>query len=565
MMMMKMKKKLACCTRHKEISLDFDEQERIMTYNGLESFIINNHSYENESSTSRGEGCATDSLDEDASSCSSSNYIFGSFSSHSAMMKRDEEWEVRRDSPKHFRVEDNETNHVADLETMKEKFAKLLLGEDITGGRKGISTALALSNSITTLSASLFGELWKLEPLPEERKGRWKREMDWLLSPTNYMIELVPTKQNGANGRTFEIMTPKARADIQMNLPALRKLDSMLLETLDSMDGTEFWYEERGSRGEGRNNRTERQSKRWWLPSPQVPSTGLSESERKRLLYHGKVVRQVFKAARSINESVLLEMPVPTLIKDAMPKSGKANLGEELYKLLSIEGMTGEEMVNSINLKSEHRALEMLNKLEAAAMVWGDRIITSHELQDGSNDHNYNIKSPIRTSWSSFMMKDPLAELDKKEFLMGQANALIKQLHITFPNLPPTFLHVIKIQYGKDVGHSILEAYSRVLGNLAYKILSRITDILKEDIFMSNPNSPIPTPGFRGIDFPETLDSPGPGERMRHSLTDEMNRAVGVFQNFDKLGISCDEPKLVGSVLGTPSRSRAWCMGNNNI
>lgn len=55
-------------------------------------------------------------------------------------------------------------------------------------------------------SVSVFGELWKLEPLAEERKSRWQREMDWLLSPTNYMVELVPAKQNGANGRMLEVL-----------------------------------------------------------------------------------------------------------------------------------------------------------------------------------------------------------------------------------------------------------------------------------------------------------------------------------------------------------------------
>ena len=54
-------------------------------------------------------------------------------------------------------------------------------------------------------SATVFGELWKLEPLPEERKSKWRREMDWFLSPTKYMVELVPTKQNGANGRMIEV------------------------------------------------------------------------------------------------------------------------------------------------------------------------------------------------------------------------------------------------------------------------------------------------------------------------------------------------------------------------
>ena len=54
-------------------------------------------------------------------------------------------------------------------------------------------------------SASIFGELWKLEPLPEEKKCKWCREMDWLLSPTSYMVKLVPAKQNGANGRMLEV------------------------------------------------------------------------------------------------------------------------------------------------------------------------------------------------------------------------------------------------------------------------------------------------------------------------------------------------------------------------
>ncbi|KAJ0579358.1 putative PRONE domain, Rop guanine nucleotide exchange factor [Helianthus annuus] len=40
----------------------------------------------------------------------------------------------------------------ADMEIMKERFAKLLLGEDMSGGGKGVSSALALSNAITNLA-----------------------------------------------------------------------------------------------------------------------------------------------------------------------------------------------------------------------------------------------------------------------------------------------------------------------------------------------------------------------------------------------------------------------------
>lgn len=41
------------------------------------------------------------------------------------------------------------------MEMMKERFAKLLLGEDMSGSGKGVSTALAISNSITNLCGKL--------------------------------------------------------------------------------------------------------------------------------------------------------------------------------------------------------------------------------------------------------------------------------------------------------------------------------------------------------------------------------------------------------------------------
>lgn len=78
------------------------------------------------------------------------------------------------------------------------------------------------------------------------------------------------------------------------------------------MVSTEFWYDEGG--------KSTNQSKRWWLPMPQVPPAGLSDSARKKLLNQALLVNQVFKAARSINESVLLDMPVPAIIGDALPK-----------------------------------------------------------------------------------------------------------------------------------------------------------------------------------------------------------------------------------------------------
>lgn len=45
---------------------------------------------------------------------------------------------------------------ISDTDLMKERFAKLLLGEDMSGGGKGVSSALALSNAITNLAGTFI-------------------------------------------------------------------------------------------------------------------------------------------------------------------------------------------------------------------------------------------------------------------------------------------------------------------------------------------------------------------------------------------------------------------------
>lgn len=43
-----------------------------------------------------------------------------------------------------------------EIDMMKERFAKLLLGEDMSGSGKGVCTALAISNAITNLCGIYF-------------------------------------------------------------------------------------------------------------------------------------------------------------------------------------------------------------------------------------------------------------------------------------------------------------------------------------------------------------------------------------------------------------------------
>ena len=46
---------------------------------------------------------------------------------------------------------------LTEVEMMKERFSKLLLGEDMSGSGKGVCTAVTLSNAIT----NLYGKLAK--------------------------------------------------------------------------------------------------------------------------------------------------------------------------------------------------------------------------------------------------------------------------------------------------------------------------------------------------------------------------------------------------------------------
>ncbi|PHT37931.1 hypothetical protein CQW23_21504 [Capsicum baccatum] len=86
----------------------------------------------------------TDSIYDDDSSSTSSKNAFGSFSYNGNFSS----------SPQHFYVKEKPvyTTQLSDVETMKERFAKLLLEDDVTGGSEGVSTALALSNAITYLA-----------------------------------------------------------------------------------------------------------------------------------------------------------------------------------------------------------------------------------------------------------------------------------------------------------------------------------------------------------------------------------------------------------------------------
>lgn len=112
-----------------------------------------------------------------------------------------------------------------------------------------------------SFAASIFGHHLRLEPLHLDKKLMWKREMNCLLSICDYIVELIPVSQDLKDGTAlevkkidsfflplhffliffsriyiycFQVMSSRPRTDIGINLPALKKLDAMLLVKTES-------------------------------------------------------------------------------------------------------------------------------------------------------------------------------------------------------------------------------------------------------------------------------------------------------------------------------------------
>uniref|UniRef100_A0A2N9IVA6 PRONE domain-containing protein n=1 Tax=Fagus sylvatica TaxID=28930 RepID=A0A2N9IVA6_FAGSY len=354
----------------------------------------------------------------------------------------------------------------SDIELMKERFAKLLLGEDMSGGGKGVSSALALSNAITNLAASIFGEKSKLEPMSPDRKARWRKEIEWLLSVTDHIVEFVPSQQKSVDGTNMEIMVTRQRSDLLMNIPALRKLDAMLIDYLDNFGNqNEFWYVSKDD-DESENANGPRNGDKWWLPTVKVPPSGLSDVSRKWLLFQKDSVNQVLKAAMAINAQVLSEMEVPESYIESLPKNGRASLGDSIYKCITVEYFDPEQFLSTMDMSTEHKVLDLKNRIEASIVIWKRKM------------HNKDGKS----SWGSGV------SLEKRELFEERAETILLLLKQRFPGIPQSALDISKIQYNKDIGQAILESYSRIIESLAYNVMSRIEDVLYADSITQNPS-----------------------------------------------------------------------------
>ncbi|CAN1775129.1 Rop guanine nucleotide exchange factor 12 [Linum perenne] len=359
-----------------------------------------------------------------------------------------------------------------EMDQMKERFSKLLLGEDMSGGGKGVSSALALSNAITNLAASVFGEQWRLEPMSTERKTRWRREIDLLLTVTDHIVEFVAAQQGNVELLYIQIMVTRQRNDLLMNIPALRKLDAMLIVRLeiniDCLDNfkeqSEFTYVSRDAPDSEKGSK--RKEEKWWLPTVKVPANGLSESARRFIQIQKDSVNQVLKAAMAINAQVLSEMEIPESYIESLPKNGRISLGDSAYKNITVECFDPDQFLSTMDLSSEHKILDLKDRIEASIVIWKRKM----NQKDG------------KSAWASGI------SIEKREVFEERAETILIIMKQRFPGIPQSALDISKIESNRDVGQAILESYSRILESLAFTVLSRIEDVLYSDHCAKNPN-----------------------------------------------------------------------------
>jgi hypothetical protein len=345
-----------------------------------------------------------------------------------------------------------------EVEEMKARFSRMLLGEDLSGGDQARTGAMTISNAITNLAAGTFGEMRRLEPLPESNVTTWNRELEWYITPTQHIVVREADWKELPGGERVEIMVSRQRRDIAETLPALLEADLAIQGILESYAERGFSYRKR--------DQTDAAAKggRWWTEVPVIPEGGLADAERGKLHVHLLKLKKIMELCGRENQAAMARMTLPVSEIQRMPHNAKDILPPKLYRDLhppaapaapaaaagSSSASSASAFLNVDDFIARHgidtpvKALEMVSLLEKVLVIW--RRKASHK-------------------GSKFEM----------------ASRLIADLKARFPGMRQTELEVARINNNKDIGHAVIEALSRVLESRAATLISRILEVTEKD------------------------------------------------------------------------------------
>lgn len=102
--------------------------------------------------------------------------------------------------------------------------------------------------------------------------------------------------------------------------------------------------------------------------------------------------------------------------------------------MYSADKFSPEQLLDCLNLASEHEALELADRVESSMYTWRRKACMSHS----------------KSSWN--MVKDLMSDTDrsdKNHVLAERADSLLFCLKQKYPELSQTTLDTSKIQYNK--------------------------------------------------------------------------------------------------------------------
>ena len=114
-------------------------------------------------------------------------------------------------------------------------------------------------------------------------------------------------------------------------------------------------------------------------------------------------------------------------------------MGDLIYRYISSDQFYPDCLHDSLDLSSEHQAIEIANRVEASIFVFRKRT--------NSKPATNTTRSNSKSSWD--MVKELMVDAEKWELLAERAESLLLSLKQRFPGLPQTTLDMSKIQYNK--------------------------------------------------------------------------------------------------------------------
>lgn len=105
-------------------------------------------------------------------------------------------------------------------------------------------------------------------------------------------------------------------------------------------------------------------------------------------------------------------------------QNARDSLGDVTYKSLTVEFFDPGQFLASVDLSSEHKILDLKNKMEASVVIWKRKM---HQKES-------------RSSWGAS------AKMERRELFEERAETILILIKQRFPGLPQSSLDICKIE-----------------------------------------------------------------------------------------------------------------------